>query len=60
MKEPLPDINNIRVPQPDRYSGNDDIEKFDIWWITLQVPSFHGVQIQRSVCQTYFDHDPAC
>ena len=29
--EPLPDIKNIRVSPPEKYSGEDDIEKFDTW-----------------------------
>ena len=30
-REQLPDIKNIRVSPPDKYSGEDDIEKFDTW-----------------------------
>ncbi len=28
---PLPDIKNIRVSPPEKYNGEDDIEKFDTW-----------------------------
>jgi hypothetical protein len=30
-REQLPDIKNIRVSPPEKYSGEDDIEKFDTW-----------------------------
>ena len=30
-KEPVPDIKNIRVSAPEKYSGEDDIEVFDTW-----------------------------
>ena len=30
-REQLPDIKNIRVSPPEKYAGDDDIEKFDTW-----------------------------
>ena len=30
-REQLPDIKNIRVSPPEKYSGEDDIEKFNTW-----------------------------
>ena len=30
-REALPDIKNIRVSAPEKYSGEDDIEVFDTW-----------------------------
>ncbi|KIM72363.1 hypothetical protein PILCRDRAFT_16185 [Piloderma croceum F 1598] len=30
-REQLPDIKNIRVSPPEKYAGEDDIEKFDTW-----------------------------
>jgi hypothetical protein len=30
-REQLPDIKNIRVLPPEKYSGEDDIEKFNTW-----------------------------
>ena len=27
----VPDIKNIRISAPEKYSGEDDIEKFDTW-----------------------------
>ena len=30
-REALPDIKNIRVSPPEKYSGEDDIEVFNTW-----------------------------
>ena len=30
LKNPS-DTKSIRIPPPDKYSGEDDIEKFDVW-----------------------------
>ncbi|KIM73025.1 hypothetical protein PILCRDRAFT_15579 [Piloderma croceum F 1598] len=34
-REQLPDIKNIRVSPPEKYAGDDDIEKFDTWLVGL-------------------------
>jgi len=32
-QEPLPDIENIRVSPPEKYTGDNDIKKIDTcWW----------------------------
>ena len=52
-REALPDIKNIRVSAPEKYSGEDDIEVFDTWlngllrWV--QVYNITGLHEGRSL-----------